>query len=448
MELKEMLNRAVSVVPSKRQMEWFDTEFYAFAHFGVNTFTNRGCGLGNEDEKIFNPEKLDCDQWVEAVKTAGMKGIIITAKHHDGFCLWQSKYTEHCVKNSSWRNGKGDVVAELAKACERGGIKFGFYLSPWDRNSKYYGSPEYNNYYCNQLTELLNNYGECFSVWFDGACDEGPNGKKQVYDYERYIETIRKYQPNAVIFNDFGPDVRWVGNESGDSRESEWAVLPSEFCYRCEVQTGPMALADGDLSFIYNSDSDVGSLSKIMYSKGLVFCGAETDMSIRRGWFWSPSEEPHSLERLMKTYIGSVGSNTCFNLNVPPNRDGLIDEKDVQRLKEFGELLRSEFAVNLAKDAKITKVYENENNYQSKTEVVFPEKRHIKYVVLQEDLMKGQRVESFRITTPDLNCYTAHYIGTTIGHKKICKVDITTDRFTIFITGSRGPVQFRNIEVF
>ena len=211
MEIRDFLKAAAHVKPSPRQMAWFDTEFYAFVHFTVNTYTNLEWGLGNEDEAIFNPVDLDCDEWVAAVKSAGMKGLVLTAKHHDGFCLWPSQYTEHCVKNSPWKNGKGDVVRECADACRRGGIKFGVYLSPWDRNSPYYGTDAYNDYYCNQLTELLTNYGELFMVWFDGACGEGPNGKRQVYDFDRYISLIRKYQPNASIFNDHGPDVRWCG---------------------------------------------------------------------------------------------------------------------------------------------------------------------------------------------------------------------------------------------
>ena len=231
----EFLKEAAHVVPSKRQLDWFEMERYAFVHYGVNTYTDREWGEGTEDEKIFNPTALDCDQWVEAVKSAGLKGLILTAKHHDGFCLWPSKYTEHSVKNSPY---KGDVVREAAEACKRGGIKFGFYLSPWDRNSKYYGTPEYNDYFCNQLTELLTGYGDIFCVWFDNACGEGENGKKQEYDFPRYFELIRKYQPNAVIFNDFGPDTRWCGNEAGEARHAEWAVVPSELCFYSEVQTG------------------------------------------------------------------------------------------------------------------------------------------------------------------------------------------------------------------
>ena len=292
----EFLKEAAHVVPSKRQLDWFEMERYAFVHYGVNTYTDREWGEGTEDEKIFNPTALDCDQWVEAVKSAGLKGLILTAKHHDGFCLWPSKYTEHSVKNSPY---KGDVVREAAEACKRGGIKFGFYLSTWDRNSKYYGTPEYNDYFCNQLTELLTGYGDIFCVWFDNACGEGENGKKQEYDFPRYFELIRKYQPNAVIFNDFGPDTRWCGNEAGEARHAEWAVVPSELCFYSEVQTGagPMA-EDGSLSYMYNTNREIGTMPNILYSKGLVFAPAEIDMSIRPGWFWHENEEPHSLERL------------------------------------------------------------------------------------------------------------------------------------------------------
>ena len=314
------LKEAAHVRPSQKQLDWLDMESYAFVHFSPNTYTDLEWGHGDEPESIFNPTKLDCDQWVESIKSAGMKGMVLTAKHHDGFCLWPSKYTEHSVKNCPV---KRDIVKEASDACRRGGIKFGFYLSPWDRNSKYYGTPEYNDYFCNQLTELLTQYGEIFYVWFDGACGEGPNGKKQVYDFPRYHELIHKYQPNAVIFSDYGPDIRWCGNEAGVARHSEWAVVPSELCTRAQVQTGPGPLADeGDLSYMYNTDEEIGAMSNILYSKGLCFVPAEIDMSIRPGWFWHEKEEPHSLERLFKTYLTSVGANACFNMNVPPKQGG------------------------------------------------------------------------------------------------------------------------------
>ena len=445
--LQETFKLMTSVVPSERQKKWFDTEFYAFVHLSPNTFTDLEWGTGKEDPKIFNPEKLDCDQWVEAIKSAGMKGLVLTAKHHDGFCLWPSKYTEHSIKNSPYKNGKGDIVLETALACAKGGIKFGVYLSPWDRHSEYYGTDAYNDYYCNQLTELMTQYGEIFHVWFDGACGEGPNGKKQVYDYDRYIEIIRKYQPNATIFNDHGPDVRWCGNEAGKARLAEWSVVPSELCFRSEIQTPPMPLA-GDLSFMYNYDTEIGSLQNSLRSKGLVFAGSEVDMSIRPGWFWHENEEPHSLDRLFKTYINSVGANCCFNLNVPPTRTGLFDERDVARLKELGDKLRSEFSVNLAENMKMTELWAHDNG-QAMYELDLGEKKRIKYVVLQEDLDHGQRVESFRIMLPEhIGTWQALYGDTCIGHKRICPVYAETDKLILFVTSSRLTPVFRNIEIY
>ncbi|MGI5894602.1 MAG: alpha-L-fucosidase [Candidatus Merdivicinus sp.] len=451
------LKEAAHVRPTRQQLDWFEMESYAFVHFSPNTYTNLEWGHGDEPESIFNPVKLDCDQWVEAIKSAGLKGMVLTAKHHDGFCLWPSKYTEHSVKNSPFR---GDVVKEASEACRRGGIKFGFYLSPWDRNSKYYGTPAYNDYFCNQLTELLTQYGEIFYVWFDNACGEGPNGKKQVYDFPRYFELIRKYQPNALIFNDYGPDTRWCGNEAGVARHSEWAVVPSELCYWAPVQTGAGPLAEqGDLSFLYNTDEEIGGMSQILYSKGLTFVPSEIDMSIRPGWFWHPEEEPHSLERLFRTYLTSVGANACFNLNIPPNRDGLFDERDVKRLREYGDLLRKEFGTPIP--ARVEKV-PGCPSIQPKYLITFDKPRKdIKYVVLAEDIAHGQRVEAFRISKNG-NEHVACYDGTCIGNKKICVLrdpfenqnPLTNDSLpeisslTIHITAARDEVLLKDIKVY
>lgn len=442
MEFKEFLKSAASVVPTKRQLNWFDTEFYAFVHFTVNTYTNLEWGLGNEDEKIFNPYDLNCDEWVEAIKSAGMKGLVLTAKHHDGFCLWPSKYTEHCVKNSPWKNGHGDVVRECADACRRGGIKFGVYLSPWDRNSKYYGTDEYNDYYCNQLEELLTGYGELFMVWFDGACGEGPNGRKQVYDFDRYISLIRKYQPNACIFNDFGPDVRWCGNEAGQARRAEWAVVPTDLCFRCEPQTGKGPL-DGDLSFMYNPDQNIGELHNIMYAKSLGFAGSEIDMSIRPGWFYHENEEPHSLERLFNTYVNSCGSNTSFNLNVPPMPSGRFDPRDIARLKELGEALENAFGEKKIIPCEVHRI-DTGSDTQCKFEITLNGAHDISYIGIREDLTKGQRIENFRI----YNGGGCVYTGYTVGHRKLCKISANTDKLTLFITGARDTVQLRDITVY
>lgn len=458
--MEKFLNEISSVVPSERQLAWFDMGFYAFIHFGPNTFTNREWGTGEESEEVFCPAKLDCDQWVEAIKAAGMKGMILTAKHHDGFCLWPSKYTEHSVKNSPF---KGDVVKEAAEACKRGGIKFGFYLSPWDRNSKLYGTEEYNDYFCNQLTELLTEYGDIFLVWFDNACGEGPNGKKQQYDFPRYIELIRKYQPNAVIFNDFGPDVRWCGNEAGAARKSEWAVVPSELCKYSEVQTGPAPMADkGDLSFLYNITQNIGALDVAMFSKGLTFTPAEIDTSIRRGWFWHKEEDPRSLKDLSDVYINAVGGNCCLNLNIPPNTDGLIDERDVQRLKELGQLIQDTFGKAVPSHLKKR---DKGDIFQEEYEIVFDEPIYgARYVVIEEDITHGQRIESFQILKEtDGYALFPLYQGTTVGNRKICMlVDSSMEQnplmfrksgkplehLVLRITSTRGEVFLRDVKVY
>ena len=455
----KFLQEAANVLPSRKQLDWYEMESYAFIHFGPNTYTNKEWGNGTEAPSLFNPVKLDCDQWVSTIKAAGMKGMVLTAKHHDGFCLWPSKYTEHSVKNSPL---KRDVVKEAADACRRGGIKFGFYLSPWDRNSAYYGTPEYNDYFCNQLTELLTQYGDIFYVWFDNACGEGPNGKKQVYDFPRYFERIHKYQPEALIFNDFGPDIRWCGNEAGVARHAEWAVVPSELCFYSPVQTGKGPMADeGDLSWIYNTERELGTMPNILYSRGLTFTPAEINMSIRPGWFWHPEEEPHSLERLFHTYLISVGANSCFHLNLPPTTDGLIDERDVKRLMELRGLLDQEFGkeipFHLEKDetSPATQPY-----YRL---ILAHPVQNIKYIVVQEDIAKGQRVESFRITADFLSgAQYPIYQGTCIGHKKICQLQdpfalqnpLTADtserisQVQLRITAARDKVFLKSVKLY
>ena len=432
MEYREFIAEAADVRQSPRQAAWFDTEFYSFIHFTVNTYTDLEWGLGSEPESIFNPVNLDCDQWVAAIKSAGGRGMILTAKHHDGFCLWPSAYTEHSVKNCPWKDGRGDVVREAADACRRGGIKFGIYLSPWDRNSPYYGTPAYNDYYCNQLTELLTGYGEIFTVWFDGACGEGPNGKKQVYDFPRYFDLIRKYQPNAVIFNDHGPDVRWCGNEAGQARSEEWAVVPSEMCGWSEVQTGagPDSAA-GALNGLYNTAPEIGTTAQIVKSRGLVFTPSEINMSIRPGWFYHKNEEPHSLERLMRTYLTSVGGNTTFNLNIPPMPDGCLDERDVARMKELGDALRAAFGHPL--DASVTKTDTSETTCT--LTAVLPEKKHISYVELREDLNIGQRIERFEVKD---DAGAVIYEGTTVGHKRICPVSTYTASVSVNVLTARA----------
>lgn len=453
-DIKSFIKAAGNVVPSPRQLKRLNSNFYAFVHFSPNTFTGLEWGLGNEDPAVFNPTELDCDQWVRAIKSAGMTGAVITAKHHDGFCLWDTKYTDHSVMHSPLGR---DVVKEFSEACRRGGIEFGFYLSPWDRHSPLYGTDTYNEYYINQLTELLTGYGEVFHVWFDNSCGEGPGGKKQEYDFDRYYETIRKYQPNATIFNDRGPDIRWCGNESAAPRTSEWSVVPSELCPYAEIQTEPSPIA-GSLKYMNNPDPDIGSLSNIMYSKGLVFAPSEFDVSIRRGWFWHEEEEPHSAERLLKMYINTVGGNGCLNLNVPPDRRGLIDERDVKRLAEFGELLKKEFGTNYAEGCPIENI-EQTSETQCVLEIEMPEAHDIKYIEICEDIAHGQRVENFRINFYDetgknlREDWCVHHY-TTIGNKKICPIHrdmwpgIISKRIRITVTASRDVPLIKSIRIF
>lgn len=448
MDFKEFLYNAAHVKPSVKQLNMLrETPFYAFVHFSPNTYTNLEWGDGTEDPAIFNPTELDCEQWVKAIKSAGMKGVVLTAKHHDGFCLWQTKYTEHSMKNSPYKNGKGDIVKETADACKKHGLKFGFYLSPWDRNSKLYGTEEYNTYYKNQLTELLTNYGEIFYVWFDGACGEGPNGKKQVYDFKGYIELIEKYQPNAAIFHDTGI-IRWCGNEAGAAPYAQWAVVPVELCSMNKPQTEG-ALVEGDLSFSYNSDIAIGSLETIIYSKGLVFAPAETDMSIRPGWFYHEDEKPHSLERLFNTYINSVGNNTTFNLNIPPMPNGKFNDKDVKRLKELGEMLENEFGTNLAENCEIETMPgygETQPEYVIKLNGV----KKVKYVELAERISEGQRISNFAIFTKNNDgYYNKAAQSTTVGSRKIVKIDPTeTDELKIRIMASRDVPDIEWIKIY
>ncbi len=467
--MRDFLREAAQVRPSKRQLDWFDTEFYAFIHFGPNTYTDREWGDGAEPEAIFCPKDLDCDQWVAAIKAAGMKGMVLTAKHHDGFCLWPSKYTEHSVKNCPVPR---DIVKEAAQACRRGGIKFGFYLSPWDRNCPYYGTPAYNDYFCNQLTELLTEYGEIFYVWFDNACGEGPSGRRQEYDFPRYISLIRTYQPQAAIFNDYGPDVRWCGNEAGKARHAEWSVVPGELCRYSPVQTGPGPLAgEGDLSYMYNTDDNIGSLSNILYSRGLVYAPAEMDTSIRPGWFWHPQEKPHSLEHLAKIYLSSVGANAGLNLNIPPNRNGLLDQQDVKRLKELGDWLNREFGREIPSSVEALSSMEARSSMDKDghpTQPVYTISLNVpytavRYVVLEEDIEKGQRIESFRIYAQD-GSGIRHplFQGTCVGHKKICQLTnpfavqnpLTNDmegkgnRLILHVTGARDQVFLKCVRLY
>lgn len=449
--------------PSSRQIAINQMEFYVFSVFGVNTYTNREWGDGTESPSIFDPAELDADQWVEAVKTAGATGLIITAKHHDGFCLWPSKYTEHCVKNSPFRGGNGDVVGEVADACRRGGIKFGIYLSPWDRNCPVYGQGKaYDDFFCNQLTELCTQYGELFTLWFDGACGEGPNGKKQVYDFERYYALIRELQPNAAI-SICGPDVRWCGNEAGDTRESEWSVLPTGFDTPEAVAANSQQSDDSAFreKTISDMQRDLGSRDFLQGAAGYTWRPSETDTSIRPGWFYHANEDDsvRSVDTLMDIWYRTVGGNSTLLLNIPPDHRGLLHENDVRHLAELGQRIRKTFAVNLAKKAVFSassddgyhlpgnmaadnydayyKPFDGEN--QITIGIKLEKTAEVTHIVMKEHIPMSQRIEQYVIEAKleDGTWYEVNR-GTTVGYKKIAKFDsVNTDELRIRILDSR-----------
>ena len=455
-------HRLVQIVPSQRQLQHQKLEFYSFVHFTVNTFTGREWGDGTEDPAIFHPKKLDARQWVEAVKAAGMKGLILTCKHHDGFCLWPSKYTNHTVAASPYQEGKGDIVKEVSEACKEAGIRFGVYLSPWDRNSRLYGQGKaYDDYFIKQLEELLSNYGEVFSVWFDGACGEGPNGKRQIYDWERYYETIRRLQPGACI-SVCGPDVRWCGNEAGNTRPSEWSVVPERT--KDTEKIADSSQQQDDDSFrerkISAWDLDLGSREALSQEEKLIWYPAEVNTSIRPGWFYHESEDEQvkPLSQLVKIYENSVGGNATFLLNIPPNKDGLFHENDVKRLYELGDYLKKTYGRNLLDTARLQAsgsipgheiecvrtdgydtYYRTQDGEQAFTiNLKWEEEIELQRIVLKENILLSQRVERFRIQAWIEGKFEIIYEGTIIGYKKIIAVQaLRTSEIQIHILDAR-----------
>jgi alpha-L-fucosidase len=451
----DIIRKAANVVPSPRQFRWQKLELTAFFHFGINTFTDSEWGTGKEDPKLFNPTSLNADQWMKVVRDAGFKQVILTAKHHDGFCLWPSKYTEHSVKNSPWKNGKGDVVREVADACKKYKIGFGIYLSPWDRNSALYGTEAYNDYFVNQLTELLTNYGRIDEVWFDGANGEGPNGKKQVYDFDRWYKVIRKLQPTAVIAI-MGPDVRWVGTESGYGRETEWSVVPVNNLNTNTITSNSQQTVafkpQGDMT-----GDDLGSRDKIIDAKGLAWYPAETDVSIRPGWFYHEKQngEIKSPEKLLDIYFHSVGRNSVLLMNIPPDKEGLINDADIKVLKKWKQLRDDIFSKNLADGSKI--ISENgarsnallDKNYNSYwttksadtsavIELQLSKRQTFNVLMLQENISVGQRIEKFDLEYWNGNSWQKAAEGTTVGYKRLLEFPtISTNRIRIKILSSR-----------
>jgi len=448
-------------VPNENQMRWQEMEYYSFVHFSLNTYTDQSWGFGNEDIKLFNPEKADCRQWARICKEAGMKGIIITAKHHCGFCLWPSKYTEYSVKNAPWKNGKGDMVREMADACKEYGLKLGIYLSPWDRNSKDYGKPEYITYFRNQLTELLTNYGEIFEVWFDGANGGdgyygGANETRKIdrstyYDWKNTYAMIRKLQPNIVIWNDGGErgDLRWVGTEEGYVGETNWSLLNATG----EVEWGMLHFG---------------------LESGNAWVPAEVNTSIRPEWFYHPSEDAKvkTVSKLMDTYYNSIGHNGSLLLNFPIMPNGLIHPNDEKAALEFAKAVKESFAVNLAEKmkAEASNVRGNKKEFRAamavdnNKETYWATDENVTKAILTIDLGKptlfnrfmaqeyirlGQRVKSFTVEALVDENWREVAKATTIGYKRIIRfpsVKATKVRFSI--TDSKSCPVISNIRVY
>ncbi|MGB8194362.1 MAG: alpha-L-fucosidase [Chitinophagaceae bacterium] len=406
-------------LPSEAQLQWHETEFYLFVHFGPNTFTNKEWGEGDEPADAFNPKKLDCRQWARVAKAAGAKGIIITAKHHDGFCLWPSKYSKHTVRESKWKDGKGDVLKELSQACSEYGLKFGVYISPWDRNHPQYGTPQYNDVFVNMMKEIFQNYGPIWELWWDGANGEGPNGKRQEYDWARFKDTVKKLSPNTVVFSDVGPHIRWIGNEKGIAGKTNWNLLDT---------AGFTPGAGAPDVKILNEGNEMGK----------VWLPGECDVSIRPGWFFHENENDKvkTPEQLFDLYLKSVGRGANFLLNVPPDANGLIHANDSASLVKFKELLDKNL-LNATKvrydrfeykhvmsfttvDSRKKTVYNFYDNYRDGfIKFNFTNPKKINCIVLREPIEYGQRVKNLVVTLKSTNGREEKIQATTIGRKRI-----------------------------
>ena len=439
---EQKVDMASRLVPTPQQLEWQQMEFTAFLHFGMNTFTGNEWGHGTDSPELFNPSELDCEQWVKALKDGGFKMALITAKHHDGFCLWPTATTEYSVKNSPWKDGKGDVVRELRDACEKYGMKFGVYLSPWDRNAECYGdSPAYNKFFIEQLTELLSNYGEVHEVWFDGACGEGPNGKKQEYDWTAILAKIRELQPKAVTAI-MGDDVRWVGNEGGMGRDTEWSATvlpPGSYTQKKEAIKETLGL--DELS------KDLGSRELLAKAQEAYWYPSEVDVSIRPGWFYHAhqDEQVRSLANLVNIYYRSVGCNSVLLLNIPPDRRGLIHEVDVQRIKELSDYIAKTFADNQVVDGNA--VWNAEIDQSKEYEV--KSGAMVNTFLIQEDIAQGQRVEDFLVEVYSNGAWQYAAEGTTVGYKRLLRFsDCQPEKIRVTIRGTRATANITNIGLY
>ncbi len=440
--------------PSEAQIAWHGMEFYLFLHFGPNTFTDLEWGHGNEKEAVFNPSQLDCEQWCRIAKESGAKAIIITAKHHDGFCLWPSKFSNHTVRESKWKDGKGDVLKELSDACKKYGLKFGVYISPWDRNHPDYGTERYNDVFVNMMQEIFTNYGPVWELWWDGANGEGPNGKKQVYDWKRFEKTVRALSPGTVVFSDIGPDIRWAGNEQGFAGKTNWNTLDT---------AGFTRGAGGPSQDTLNTGN----------ANGKNWIPAECDVSIRPGWFYHKAEDSKvkTPEQLFDLYLKSVGRGANLLLNVPPDRRGMITAVDSAALVGFNQLRSKSFtdnpfhyaatyhlihgklisapAVNDRNDKTFETISESVQESIA-VELTLKQNRQVNCVVLKEDITKGQHCSKFKLLLFNSNDELVKEIyGTTIGKKRIITFPaVSVNTIELTIEEQKGSTGISEIEAY
>lgn len=432
-------------LPTKQQLAWHEMEFYLFIHFGPNTFTDKEWGHGDEAADIFNPSELDCRQWARVAKQSGAKGIIITAKHHDGFGLWPSKYSTHTVRESKWRDGKGDVLRELSQACREFGLKFGVYISPWDRNHPDYGTEKYNDVFVNTMKEIFQNYGPIWELWWDGANGEGPNGKRQEYDWDRFKKTVQQYSPHTVVFSDVGPHIRWVGNEAGIAGKTNWNYLDT-------VGFTPGAGAP-PLDTLTTGNAN-----------GQAWIPAECDVSIRPGWFYHAHEDDKvkTPEQLFDLYLKSVGRGANFLLNVPPDRRGLIHENDSASLVGFKKLRDESFTNNVLRQASTYYEFapreisfrsmEKEEAFGANIQnfvVQMSKETTINCIMLREAIHLGQTIRNFRIELYNGHKKVREIPGTTVGRKRILTFPSTAiTSFKVYLDDAHGSDNISGVAAY
>jgi alpha-L-fucosidase len=456
--------KAVMPVPNEAQLAWHEMEMNAFIHFTINTFTDKEWGFGDESPSLFNPSELNVDQWLTSLKGAGFKGVILTTKHHDGFCLWPTQYTEHSIKNSPYKQGKGDIVREISDACKKQGLEFGIYVSPWDRNRADYGTPAYVEYYRNQLKELFTTYGPVFEMWFDGANGGdgyygGAREKRKIdgatyYDWPTTLNIVRDMEPNVIFFSDAGPGVRWVGNERGIGGETNWNSITPDT--------------------LFAGKAGIEKILETGHENGTQWIPAEVNVSIRPGWFYHTKEDTlvKSPEKLFDIYLSSVGRGSTLLLNVPPDKRGLFHENDVKALQEWRVLLDQEFKTNLADKAEVEATsYRGEDSSYSPLNVTDDNKdtywttddnittgslelklkaaADVKYIVLQEYIKLGQRVKAFNVEIWKDNAWVKVAEATTIGYKRILKIEPqSTDKIRVNITASKACPLISSMKIY